>query len=1155
MAAGVAFDPAEFAAFKSGLAAPAQGVVPAAPAGGDAFDPAEFQAFKASRSSGQRQAGTAPNPFTPRPGEPASFDQRFGSGPMASTLDTSTPEGSALRQVADERLVGKPSLENQIDAGLFRGANAIGLNLPRNAMAGIEALRSGRSFGDSYREVSDIEDALARQYPKTAIAGTVGGIVGGAVALPAFRAAEGAGLGARAIANAATGAGYSFASELADTKDLSRAGTAAGVGGVAGGVGSAIIDKAAPVVSRLFARNMPFRTADGALTDQANAALREAGVDPAAITPQFAQHIETTFAAKGPSAAAAREAQAAEFGLPLSRGQATQDPQALAQEGRALAGQTGPRAQAIGEEFAGRQADAVAANRDRFLGMAAGDAPRIERPQEAYEAVADRARQAAQAEAERASIAQRAQDDALRAVRGRGETDALDAATLVAQGVRDAASQGKAGYRAAYDDVAAFPHQFDPGALDMLGGRVRSRIGADVSIDDRLTPAAQLALRDLDAVPEIFNLSPGEGPNLQQVDQIRKRLVSLYGSTAQNPSDRRALGRVIEEFDNHLSDAAGAGLLNRPSSRSAGVADDSFPGTASLDAPSAPLPAAGGAPARLGEPETLTRYLARSGGIPLDGEARAADLNRTYLPGQGTLARNGAPTWDQIRVRLSEERFLPPGMDGAASSRDVADWVRQAIHAERVEGRPTLRMGDEAPATGRRVSDAVSDQNAAHADLVDREARRMAIDLEGYGIGRRDVDRAALNDAAEHMVLGRHTDPVDAYEAALTAREAVSASRAAEPIHDIPFDGATARATSDALPIGDTAPLEAMQRARGLFREYQQTFKPRGPGDTAGANLRRIVERDASPNEVAAMLFGSTTGRVSPGQMQTLARLREAVGEGSEPWAAVQRGIVARHLGGEGRDLGDRLRYLVRGEGRGLMNFLSPELRSGLGQLEVATRQAQAARQAVPTWAADLERTGFDPNAIGRSLFGSSGAIGAKPGAANEARAAKAFLGETSEEWTGLRQAAVYRLMDRDTAAPKMIAQLRDFTDGAGKGVASTLFNAEELSHLRRFAGALQATIRPDGTIRPGAAGEAGRKAVAKLADLIAGAIAFKVGGLGAAAGTYGAKVGTRAIVGGLGAAGARRSFEGGAPRLLAPPPMLPLGQLSTGEGLALGQQ
>ncbi len=251
MAGGVAFDPAEFAAYKSGLTAPAGGgggpaPAPAAPAA-DAFDQAEFSAFKASRQGGdqQRPTHTVPNPMS-TVGQAPSFGERFGNGPMASTLDTSSPEGAALRRVADERLIGKPSLENQIDAGLFRGANAFALNLPRNAMAGIEALRSGRSFGDSYREVSDIEDALARQYPKTAVAGTVGGIVGGAVALPAVRAAEGAGIVGRMAANAATGAGYGFASELADSKDPYAAASMGFVGGAAGGLGGALIDKAAP---------------------------------------------------------------------------------------------------------------------------------------------------------------------------------------------------------------------------------------------------------------------------------------------------------------------------------------------------------------------------------------------------------------------------------------------------------------------------------------------------------------------------------------------------------------------------------------------------------------------------------------------------------------------------------------------------------------------------------------------------------------------------------------------------------------------------------------------------------------------------------------------------------------------------------------------
>jgi hypothetical protein len=829
---------------------------------------------------------------------------------------------------------------------------------------------------------------------------------------------------------------------------------------------------------------------------------------------------------------------------------------ALAAEGRALAGRAGDKAQTIGDDFASRQADAVATTRDRFLGMAAGEAPRIDSPQTAFESAAERARQAQAAQAEQVSVAQRGVDDALRAVRGRGDGDALDSATSAAAGVRGAAEQARGAYRAAYGEAGQFPGEFAPGALDRAGSRVRDRLGADVPIDPVLTPAANRAVADLDAVPGLFNLGPGEGPNLQQVEQLRKRLVTYRGATATNPTDRRAMDRILAEFDNHLEAAMGSGLFGpRSAAGPRDLPSGGFPGD--LPATAAPTPAlpAGGAPARGGTPETVTQYLARTGGIPLDAEARAADLHRTYIPGRGTLARNDAPTWDQIRVRMAEEGFLPPDMTGTASSRDVADWVRGAIHDERVNGRLAVRMADQEAAAGRRASEVVSDQNADHAAMVDRQARRMAIDLEGYGFRPQDLDRAALNDAAEHIVLGRHTDPADAYEAALMAREGAGQGRAAA--HDVPFDGPTSVATSDALPGSDMAPLEAMQRARGLFRQFKQAFTPRFSGDTAGNNLRRILERDASPNEVASMLFGSPgSGRIQSGQLQTLTRLRDAVGADSDTWAAVQRGIIARHLGGEGRDLGARLDYLLRGDGRTLTPFLSEGQRAGLGRLRGAVAQAEAAGRPVPTWASDLERSGFDPNAVSRSIFGGSGAIGSKPGAVNEAQAAKAFLGADSQEWAGLRQAAVHRLLDPETSAGKTVAALRDFTTGSGKGVASTLFNPEELAHLNRFAAALQSTIRPDGAAKTGAGAEIAKKAAAKALDLVMGAVALKVGGLPAAAGTLAAKPTERLIAGGIGARAARRSFEGGAPRVRVSLPSLPpLGTLATGEGLAVGQR
>lgn len=114
------------------------------------------------------------------------------------------------------------------------------------------------------------------------------------------------------------------------------------------------------------------------------------------------------------------------------------------------------------------------------------------------------------------------------------------------------------------------------------------------------------------------------------------------------------------------------------------------------------------------------------------------------------------------------------------------------------------------------------------------------------------------------------------------------------------------------------------------------------------------------------------------------------------------------------------------------------------------------------------------------------------------------------------------------------------------------MFDATEMNHFRRFASALDATVMPSGQIRPG--GERAASAVAKALDLLVGAVAFKVGGPAAAGAAYGARVGQRAIGGGLTASRARGSFQGGAPR--APLPQLPppdLSRLGAGAGLSVG--
>lgn len=1122
----------------------------ASPAGGSsAFDPAEYEAFL----SGSAPAAPA-----------ATFSERFeGSqkSPTARTADTSSSAlGRGLQAQADEMLVGPPSAANAASAALREFGNVAGLNVPRNVAAGIATLAgNGASFDQNYQLARDQDAALARQNPKSALAGDVAGIVGGAVTLPGLSGAST--LKGRVLQAAATGAGYGFGGEFLDSKDIERAGYAGGIGGALGGGLGFAIEKAAPPLLRLIQGGKSVRDASGAFTGDALNALRGSGLDPATFTPEFAQHVEQAFRAKGVSPAAIREAQAAEFGIPLSRGQATQDPAALALERQSAAGSRGGRALDVAQDFGQRQAGAIDAARTGLLGRLAGNAPVIDNPAVAGEMIADRARGFAGDAAFRAAAAQRTADSALERVRGPMPPDPLDAASSVMQGVRDAAGRGKAAYRQAYDDMAAIPGEFAPGALDRMGTRVQRGLGPEFPIDPVLTPSATRALQDLNDLPTLFRVEPGAGPNLRQFDQVRKRLVAYRKAAGLNATDRATMDKILSEFDSHGQAALEAGLFGP---RQAARAADDFPGfspaTGGSDVPFPGLPevAVGG---RERAPESLVQWLAKQGGIRMNGDTRAADLHRVMTQ-TGPLARmNGRPI-DELRVPLIEEGFLPPDTDGGYG-RNITNELMDLIRRERA-GEPVYRASDAQRAASLDRGGRAADADAAYAERVGEYAQRAQMELEASGLRPRDLDPAALRDAAESMMLGHVDDAATAYERAVMNRPTIAGGERPTPAAatpdaaPFPGEGATAPAASAALPGGSTAPFEAMQKARGLFSDYQRTFKPNGPGDDVGRAVQRIVERDAQPGEVASMLFGGSRAGNTGLSVRMAERMRNVLGEDSPGWGAVQQGLISKAIEGRGADVGARLDHLLTGEGRTLAaRVLTPEQRAGLDVYRRGLAQADAERTSLPGWVEDLARSGFDPNAVASGLFG-SGVPGSRIGSAEYARTLRRAFGPDSAEWANLRQAAWLRLVGHGEAsrmpAAKEAERIRAFTKGQGAGLARQMFSGDELALMNRYADAVKATHVPTGSRLP----DGGRSAAlaGQVMNLISGAIGFKVGGPAGGAAAFGARLGQRMLEGGLNGVRAARSFEGGAPRVLPPLPELPAGivpRTAVGAGVGAG--
>ncbi len=109
-------------------------------------------------------------------------------------------------------------------------------------------------------------------------------------------------------------------------------------------------------------------------------------------------------------------------------------------------------------------------------------------------------------------------------------------------------------------------------------------------------------------------------------------------------------------------------------------------------------------------PESLARFIARHGGIRLDGDAAATDLHRFNIPGLGNVARDGGKGIDNFwRERLIEAGYFRPDADGGAARDITNDLLRKLQNEQR--GFPSYPVDAErAAAAARGRSGQVTDE-------------------------------------------------------------------------------------------------------------------------------------------------------------------------------------------------------------------------------------------------------------------------------------------------------------------------------------------------------------------------------------------------------------------------------------------------------------
>jgi hypothetical protein len=367
----------------------------------------------------------------------------------------------------------------------------------------------------------DMDRALHGMVPYMAVGGVIQGL--------------GLGIGANALAQ---GAGAAATRYLSDTGSNLFMGSnepadwgAAGIMGVAGAGGALLSRPAGAMVRRSVVNDVV--DAQGNLTARGQALAQKAGIDPSALTGDLAREFAETYAKSGSATEAATRAGTTEFGIPVSRGQLTKDPNQLLIEKNMRAGLYGPQAKEVMDSF---DRDQIGTLHNAALGTLRQHGAQTKGP---------------------VSVA-----EMINPTRGVAEMAPENLGGAIREGVQTAREGAKAVENKAWREVGdAYASKT---ALADLPTAVQNRLSAaNMVVDGDLMPASKRMgeiLRDYiggkktaGAVPEVF----GSKSDLS-VDEMRRRLLAAYNSAAPKSADQKAAKSIYDAYDDWLLASADA---------------------------------------------------------------------------------------------------------------------------------------------------------------------------------------------------------------------------------------------------------------------------------------------------------------------------------------------------------------------------------------------------------------------------------------------------------------------------------------------------------------------------------------------------------------------------------------------------------------------
>lgn len=646
-----------------------------------------------------------------------------------------------------------------------------------------------------------------------------------------------------------------------------------------------------------------------------------------------------------------------------------------------------------------------------------------------------------------------------------------------------------------------------PAAPKGTGGMFASPLKAAEEI------VAPIVGANKDAAGE-FGINLSKGQSTQDLDRIRYEDMAARGAYGKEAQDRAA-GFFQKQFED--SQAAGQ-AVGQQTARAAPVVDNPAEAAGVLNA-------------------DVSDRAARARALQSDVEQRAT-----------------AEAESQRGIVADQRRTLDESIQGGAqpieNPREAGEVVGQNIRDAAAVNRAEFRARydefgrlpgefrvDAVRGMGDRVKNELTyGENPVviddHLTPAASRAIRALDEMSAPRIQNRASPHAEPNPEEVTAVSLRGVDQmrkqlVSYYQAARSSGNAADARAMRSVMNG--FDGQIERAITENLFSGDPRALAALQEARASYSRYQRMFTPQGAGDDVGAAMRRIVERNATPEETANMIIGAGKIGNSGLPVRIADRLEQVLGSDSDSWSALRQAMwqktsQIRNSAGEidpiksANSITDFLGSTLA------QRMFTPQERSAMRSHAQGVRDLDRVIEQLPaTQTANRVREVYQDAFGGADLGGAAGqtfrrmvegtaspeevangvfkVIGAgNPGNVTRAlRAIERVVGPDSEAMAAVRQGVWQKLTQAaagkdQPGAQKAMQSINEFLNGSGRSIAQQLYSEPELALMQRYANALKLTIIPKYARTNSDTAPALLAAVRKYGSMVMGALGYAHG-------------------------------------------------------------